>query len=331
MIENDQAQHNGPLHRLLSYVSFEGQEGVVGNTDCRVTEMDTPGGSVWVHPGAFAIINRALNSNFEAYANYIDEVVPVPVAQTDSSGSRSDMLIIRVENPEISGEPWLDPASPTEGPYNSFHIIQNVDPTAYRLVDQGTGWTGIPLCRIDIPANTATITQDMIQDLRSLIDMGGTRVTEVHIATNVYADNKAFIDHDTLPGSNDSFVDFPSSANWQVPVPTWATGVDIMCFYNAHTLGHVWGWSRIVFDGNNSVATTFDDNQGGSGAGGYRVWINSSSTMNVPQASRGTVAEIKLQAKQNAGSGFTLADLDTPSGTSVTFMVVFQRYPSYVS
>src|SRR5690606_16426003 len=85
----------------------------------------------------------------------------VPIRATDSTGPRSDLVILRVEDPSIDGTPWNH--DPTTDPVYYFRVIEGVSNTT---TDCPPGTTGVPLARIDIPANTATIMPAHIKDVR---------------------------------------------------------------------------------------------------------------------------------------------------------------------
>jgi len=235
-----------------------------------------------------------------------------------------------VEDPNVVGGGWANPGA--AGPFQYSRVIPGVANTVFKLSTVRPTDSGIALARVDIPGGpgleTQTITDVMIKECRSIADLSGERVAVDKIATAIYADHKRPTSNSVLPGNNSAFITFPSEAVWQVPVPAWATGVDVLCDVNPNTSGHIWGEARMLIAGVAGAATEFDEN-GTSSGGGYRALVRAGGTQPIPLSARGQVTEFRLQCKQRAGQGFTLTDLVANLGTFLTFMLVFQRYPNY--
>lgn len=327
------ASHSAEVLRLLSHAAFRGQYGVLGALDCRVLETAVPGPNIQVMPGAVNVPAKGVGNAYQSYTSALLSAETVGISPTDASGPRSDLLIARVEDPNVTGGGWTAP-DPVTGPFMFTRVIPGVPATTNHVSQVRPNDSAITLARIDIPGGvgsaTGTITNAMVKDLRSTVDAQRLVVPEdpaPPVATRLYADSKSSIANSVLSATQYTFIDWPSSGTWNVPVPSWATGVDIMCNINPHTLGHVFGEGRFVIDGVAGSPTTFDDNQGGSGGGGYRTMLNLSQTRPIDAAQRGKVINFKIQARQF--SGFTLANLDTPAGTTIMFLLVFQQRPSF--
>jgi len=329
------ANHPVEVARLLAYAAFERQEGVLDPLDCRVRALATPGTSIRVAPGGTNILAKGAGDPRQSYASFLTSEDVVAVSPTDASGGRSDLVIARVEDPNIAGGGWQNPG--VNGPFQFTRILPGVPATTHDVKQVRSDYSAITLARIDIPANTGTITDAMITDLRSLAEYGGQRIVVIEnppatpppIATSVYADNKRVTSGTVLPGSNSSYITFPSEGVWRVPVPTWATGVDVFCDVNPVTGGHAWGYARMLINGVPGVSIEFDENFAGPTGGWYRVMLRASGTQPIPASVRGKVTEFRLQARQRAGEGFTLGDLTANLGTFLTFLLVFQRHPVY--
>src|SRR5688572_22656089 len=153
--------------RMIPWAIFQGSEGVLGNTDLEVKALTTPGTSVTVSPGGYVVVARGLGQTYESYMGKFGSAVTVPVAANNTGSTRSDLLMLRIEDPHVAGEPWGMPGNVNTGPYREFYIQQAVASTTRSVRQLGNTWSAIPLARIDIPANTSTITNAMIVPLRT--------------------------------------------------------------------------------------------------------------------------------------------------------------------
>lgn len=164
------AQHSPEVARLLAYAATNGAEGVVSPGDLKVAPLDVPGASVRVLAGACLVPNRAAGGIAQTYVGRNPSQDVVAIGATGSGAGRSDLVVARVEDPFMAGEPWDDPADPITGPYIFTRVISNVPAGTTRLQDVPghAGESGIALARIDVPANTGAITTGMIKDLRKL-------------------------------------------------------------------------------------------------------------------------------------------------------------------
>lgn len=210
------AQHSPEVARLLAFAATGGVEGVVTPSSMKVTPTSVPSGSVQVSVGAALILNRAAASDQQTYVARMATADTVAVAQTSSSGGRSDLIVAQIEDPFLSGEPWQDPADPTVGPYVFTRVISGVPAGTTRLQDVSgyEGRSAVTLARIDIPASTGTVTAAMVKDLRNLARPRETTVVFADLGTST----------GTLSATTGTA--FPPY-NPAVPVPTWATHVRV--------------------------------------------------------------------------------------------------------
>jgi hypothetical protein len=207
------AQHSPEVFRALAFAATGGGEGVVLPGDLKVVPLATPGAGVQVSSGVAYITSRAANQQGQTYVprNPTSDTVAVP--QTGSSGGVSRLVVARVEDPWVAGEPWDDPADPTVGPYVFSRLIDC--PAGTRKLQAVAGHandTGYAFARIDQPANTATITAAMITDLRQLAKPRTKTVTVRGVLTA-----------QTVTLSDTAWVNFPSGGIPGVEIPEWAT------------------------------------------------------------------------------------------------------------
>lgn len=331
-IDGGNARHDAKIARMLSYAATNGMEGVSGALDLRVRELETPGAAVRAAPGGVVVLNRALGGAYETYLDKADSEFTIDIAPTDSSGGRSDLVILRVENPWEAGGGWDPPVDEENGPYIHARVIQGVDPGLTDVHDYNANWSAITLCRIDIPASTATITDSMIVDLRSISGLGGERINGV-VAHEMYTEaSRSQTGNDDLVSTETTFVNWPSVANWQVPVPSWANGVDIFCVVanpEQHS-GHVWGELRLNIGNGQSVGipSTFDMDAI-STTQPNRIPVFCSGTQPIPANVRGQIVNVKLEARQYADAA-TTGFLRAQAQTYTYVQLRFKRNPSYV-
>jgi hypothetical protein len=210
MISNG-AEHSTNLARTVADAAFGGEEGIVQAAALEVKALDVPGSSVQVYPGTCAIKNRATGATGELYVAINRTVDTVPISPTAGSG-RSDLIVVRVEDPNEPGASWDIPGDVANGPYVFTRVISNVPSTTTSAQDLGLDHSMIALARIDIPSSTGTITQSMIHDLRTLSQQRSTRRFEVF--------NAAVQETYT---ANSAWMEWPNAVSFSVEVPTWAT------------------------------------------------------------------------------------------------------------
>lgn len=255
------AQHSPEVARLLAYAAVGGADGIVNPGDLKVSPLAVPGASVRVLAGAALIPNRAAGGSQQTYVarNPTEDVVAI--SATGSSAGRTDMIVARVEDPFMPGEPWADPTDVTVGPYVFSRVIPNVpssaiaSPDAARTFLAGQGSSAVPLAGITLPTSTATVTSGMIKDLRKL------------------ARPRAWQEYDVQPGINDpaggaNFL-LLSETNWHnwpensltISVPPWATHAQVSILMNGLRAGGPGDFdSRVQFGSQTGAITYFDYN-----------------------------------------------------------------------
>lgn len=214
--------HDASVVRVQTYASFNGGEGVINPTDLRVLELSTPGTSVRVMPGACCVLNRALGGENEAYAAKLSSQDEVAITPTGSGSGRSDLIIVRVENPFLSGEPWTD----LNPPFVYSRVIEDVPPNTKSVHDLGLGYSAITLARLDIPSSTGTITNSMVVNLRETLESDIVDDSpDVEPASYVFTTikNGPGSGYDELLASETSFIKWPPTSGFLLPVPRWAT------------------------------------------------------------------------------------------------------------
>lgn len=339
------AQHSAEVARLLAHIATGGGEGVLNATDMRVLALSVPGTAVRVMPGACAIRNRSLGSENQSYlARSMVEVDDLDVPASGSSGARSHLVVARVENPYISGEPWGAPPDVEDGPYIYPRLISDVPITARSVHELGLGYSAITLARITVPSNTATVTQSMITDLRGLVNpITGPQPNPDPDPPDENDDvpevtEKTFFDIKNFSGSAEALAtspsstwhNFPSAADWLIPIPTWATGADVyLQVANVRLdLGGAIGDYRVSIDNGavTSVPVTYDFLHNKPEPGWTRQMMVAASTVAIPASMRGKIKRFRGQARVTTNDGGTLR---WTTGTVLIMQVVFKQQPVF--
>ncbi|WP_420733180.1 hypothetical protein [Brevibacterium luteolum] len=197
--------------RLALYAATKGARGVAGPGDMRVTALPVPGGAVRVHTGGSVTPNDYIpGGGGQAYAMREESHSDIPIPATGSSGGATRYLVARVDDPQYAGP---EPADPVNGPYNRYALVGS---------ETGHAYPHVPLAKITQPANTATITPDMITDIRTIAL--ARREERVFARPRVQADNspqnwltaKLNVGGEYFPGGGES----PNG--FTVRVPDWA-------------------------------------------------------------------------------------------------------------
>lgn len=301
----DGATHSAQQFRMLVRDLANGAEGITQGDDLKVGQRSTPGGGVTVVDGSAVVRGRA-NTFQGSYAACNIGSVDVDIAATGGTG-RSDMVILRVEDPEYEGD-----LNPETDQIAYFQVISNVSSSATAIPD---GRTGIPLARIDIPVSTSTITNAMITDLRKCANPRRSRV----VATQSPSGLSTGIGSSTAPAY------FSTAAGWNITVPDWATKAIVKIDVSPirYDLGNFWGYLSATFGASLTVqSVTLDDNQG---SGARRIPAIIADTLTLPSAYRGTTQLLRVRAA--AADTGQAARIYVDSGTTLVADVQFEEAP----
>lgn len=166
------AGHTAASARRLAHTATGGAEGIGGSSDLKVLPLSVPGAGVRVAPGTALIKSRYSGGETQSYQAAVFQQVEVATTPTGSGATRSDLIVLRVEDPYAPSTPWtLYPgADPVTEPYIYVRVISGVPAGTTRLQNV-VGYendTAITLARIDFPVSTGTVTAGMITDLRAV-------------------------------------------------------------------------------------------------------------------------------------------------------------------
>ncbi|MFI0822319.1 hypothetical protein ACH4TX_41900 [Streptomyces sp. NPDC021098] len=282
-ILTDGAYHSAQQFRMLVRDLARANEGITQGDDLKVTALSTPGSQVQISDGSGIIRGRA-NTFQGSYAVCNVGTATLDIAPTGGTG-RSDMICVRVEDPEYEGT--LDPALQQ---IEYFQVISGVTSTATAIPDSRTA---IPLARIDIPASTSIITNAMITDLRKIANPRRDR--------SLWLQSPASLSTE-ISGSSGSFSYFTTAAGWTIPIPAWAGSVKIKIDVGQlrYSTGTVYGYLRATFGSSLTVQqVVLDDNQGSVVR---RQTVVLGDTLTIPATYRGTNQLLRLQAAGGTGN-----------------------------
>lgn len=237
-------EHTAQMFRMMIRDLSRANEGITESDHLKITALATPGAGVQVADGSATIIGR-VSSVQGSYNTYNIGSATVNIAATGGTG-RSDMVILRVEDPEYEGT-----RDPSDCAY--FDVIPNVSSSATTVP---SGYSAIPLARIDIPASTATITSSMIKDLRKVTNPRRDRILEPYYAGDPLVE---------ISGTSETWKTFPNLIMKQIAIPSWATRAKVVFTISGLRLadGNVWGNFRFMLGTYEAAQWVgIDDNQG---------------------------------------------------------------------
>lgn len=299
------ATHSAEQFRAMVQDLARGSEGITAGTDLKVSQLGTPGGGVQIAEGS-AVVRGRVSAFQGTYSARNQGAVTMSIASQGAGSGRSDMVILRVEDPQYEGT--LNPATDQ---INYFQVISNVSSSATTIPG---GLTGIPLARIDIPASTSTITNAMIVDLRQIANPRRDRSQFVHSPTSTST---------AISNSNGTYTYFSSEPGWTVAIPTWASKaiITINLAQLKYSTAAFIGSLRATFGASLTLqAVILDDNQTAI----RRVTTFVSDTLTIPDAYRGTSQLLRVQATGTTGNTGTVA---VDSSTTFRYDVEFQEAP----
>lgn len=299
------AEHSAEVMRLMAWIATGGQEGVFGPLDLCVTQDSPPSGSVSILPGAGVMVSKYPSIVQQSYLFRGTTATLVPITATPAGTGRSDLVVARVLDPHVSTSGDANPASIANGPYIVPYVVPNV-PNTTKSVHQVTpalGYTAITLARLDIPANTATITAAMIKNLRTTVNPAFGKAVPAPEAegsdegeVNLWKRTTPCVGGAVLGRYQTTYTNWPAEANWNIRIPKWCTEIEYFGVLPPRVTGSVWGAFRLTFDGVASSENTFDANVRNSPGPEDRTFVIGGK-YTVPIAQRGKTVNVRLQGK----------------------------------
>lgn len=305
---------NGNFLRLMLMSGTQGSQGVVGHLDCIVKQTTVASSGLIITSGAVVVLGQETAFQGSYFGYNVGNDTTLTIAPTGGTG-RSDMVVVRAEDPTWSGSPWGGPAS---GQILFPRVISGVSGSA---TTAPAGISAIPLARIDIPASTTAITQAMITDLRQVSNPQRTlalnAVNGPSVATNW-----------TLSGS--TAINWPTGATWQVQIPLWATNMvvswsanELLYGNDGDNIARGWLWAVIGSNVNAPVVSTRQSLVSmNASTGPWRHTIGGGDSISIPASIRGTTQTIQIA--QIADPSHT-SHMKYDEGSGVTILTEFQQ------
>lgn len=290
--------------RAAQYVQFKGEAGVVQPRDMKVVATETPSDEVMVMPGGCTMPNYYLDGGGgQQYAVYSDETVNVSIDETDSSGGKTRYLGARIVDPQYSGDEVQ---------------VEYFVTTKKHSNDPANPW--VPLAKIDQPKSTATIENDMIEDLRRV----AVPRTETHVIPRAALSGDEGLGLSKKGGDGEWF---PNIGDVYVNVPAWATRLLIEAHWTGvnFTDGNAYGQFWVEYGEKESKSVREHSTQtwqfnGMSVSDNYRQnWILH-STQKCPKDIRGEKTLFVYKARYDEDSSHKGVKLDGRSGVSLNIM-----------
>lgn len=170
----DGALLGSSLARRAEYAAVGGAEGIVQKPDLKVTQLDTPGVGVKIAPGVGLVNNKYQTSPNETYvvSNPGSHTIPAIEMPASNPSAKSYIVAVVVGDPDFSqaGHPFMTPSDPPVGEETTFAYVRPVliEVASSSVKTLSGAYPALVLARIDVPANTTTITNAHITDLRKL-------------------------------------------------------------------------------------------------------------------------------------------------------------------
>ncbi|MFE3644873.1 hypothetical protein ACFXOM_28505 [Streptomyces sp. NPDC059169] len=311
------AEHSSEIARLLAYTAFAGAEGIIGGGDLQVKALGTPGPAVQIGTGACAVLNRSAGAAYQAYAARLPTSDQVSIPGTGAS-PRSDLIVARIENPYSFGETWPNPSDPKVGPYVFTRVVSGVPNTTKSIRQVRSADSAITLARIDIPANTSSITQAMIKDLREMVNPRRRRVLRYMHGFNGVDE----VGNTRYP----NWEEFPNGCRWPIEIPEWATSATIIATWagleqvNAKdSYGHLRAKLGTLVTSN----TNYDCDWVGSR---QRFTFIGGGTVSIPSSLRGTVQDLVMEGCNTSNTSYT-GTLEADGGSTMFCDIEFVESP----
>lgn len=213
-------EHSGEVVRQSLYDSTTGAEGISAPEAFRVKASVPASKFVQVDPGGALLRNRYAGGSGQSYSGRNASQTAVEITPTGSGGGRTDLIILRILDPQYEGQM---PTDVNAFQYTRLAVIQGVSDTVKTAAELNLGYPAIALARVKLPLNTATVQAGHITDLRKLAQP--QEHTEIVARPTVTSDPAAGM---LLTSTHVDGEWFPNAGGDQrIDVPEWATRMQI--------------------------------------------------------------------------------------------------------
>lgn len=319
----DGARISAALARRALYAEAR-DGGIVQTGDLKVTQLAVPGVGVLIAPGVGLVLNDYQTSPNEVYVASNPGVHTITAGEMPAANPspKSYIVAVVIGDPEFSqvGHPWMGSDDPPVGEETTFQYVR---PT---IIEVAAGATTVPgsypalsLARIDVPADTTTITDSMIHDLRALASPRQSQ--EIFTSPNGTWENASPV----RIASGSTYADWgPAQYAPTVKVPAWATRAILVASINGVRLSDtsvsVSGNVRTQLGSVVGPVTSFDYSIGG---GAIRDNLQTAGEYDVSGIA-GTTVAMRVEGYQSGPVTPTVNQrLSLQSGSQIIFDVRF--------
>lgn len=318
------AENTHGLARQAFFDSTGGAEGISSVGALKVQAQTVPNGTVRVAPGGAILNNRYDLTLGQSYGARNASQTSVAITATGSAGGRTDAILLRILDPEFEGQP---PANPNNFDYT--RLVAVPAPAGITRIEQlGLTYPAILLARIMIPANTGTITNAMITDLREVARPGVWDAWRPR--PNVVADTEvlkaAGPDGEYFPNAGgEQWIDIPKEATRVQIRATWM-GIRYQAGAN---FGEMWAeFGPYLRPSTRKYSTQRYMWDTAATGGVYRTnWIVEDDVY-IPADIRGTNQAFIMKARHANAGGAHLTSIDSMSGVSLSLRFLQVADPS---
>lgn len=206
----DGANYSAAAFRRALFTATGGREGVGLPGALKVKALQVPGAGVTIAAGTALLLNRWQSNPIEAYQIATDQMMTLDIEANTSSNSQTIYIWAYIVDPQFPGQSI--PSGSTANDYKYWEIGYG---SALPV-----GRPFLPLASFVLPANTGTITNDMITDMRWMASPREQTFTKTFFPT---ADSPASLGgYNTWPAIEGSI---------DVDIPYWATHADVEFVY----------------------------------------------------------------------------------------------------
>lgn len=310
------------LARRAEYAAVSGAQGIVQKADLKVHQLAVPGVGVLIDPGVGLVTNEYQTNPNETYvvSNPGTHTIPAIEMPAANPSAKSYIVAVVIGDPDFTqtGHPWMGSDDPPVGEEETFQYVR---PT---LIEVSAGTTtlnvdypALPLARIAVPANTTTIIDSYITDLRKL---ARPRQEQQIFVGNPWTNASP----NYIP-SGSAYADWGANYQPSVKVPSWAKRAIVVTSINGVGLVdssvNIAGGIRTQLGTVVGYATAFDLPTGR--VGGQRENFQTAGTYDVSSVA-GTTQPLRVEGFENVpASPTTNRRLRLQSGSQMIFDVRF--------
>lgn len=291
----DGARMPAAIARQETYRKTNGARGINLPGDLKVRALAVPGGAIRIDAGGATSPNDYIaDHGGQSYGMLKETEGQLNVPATGSTGGATWYVVYRVQDPQY-GDNLPVGADPATFEYDYFELVSSIANIPYPHV---------VLAKITMPANTATITQAMITDLRKIANPQRWSEMFTYALTTGTEDQLNVTSN--YPDGGETWPEATETAWGEIDIPEWATHMRIKMTWAQVRFpgGDAWGYAWVQVaptvnaDNFKTQAVTWDADNSTTP---HRVTIIAADDKAIPTALRGTSQKIYPRATVNGG------------------------------